>query len=415
MCDRSSPAVSSLLFSHPLTTFCFRHLQTQTNALRLSSLSFLLSSNKSQLYSLVLHGIAMTVCISRLLLGIFLFLGVLVWRGESLDVGASTSRRFSAPPSLVTKSNKKKLYVPERKLTPPFPDGPCGGELITLDPSVTFGIDVRLSGNTLLLPPRPIQVWLPPGYDPKRKYPALYCHDGQNAVSDEDSWTGRSWRLTGALTRLADHGLLESLPIVVLLSSMDGDLIPGIRRRHLEYGDVNIPFAQAHADFVALTVKPLIDARFATRPDKSFAIGSSLGCQAALHLNMRHPDKFHGAACMSPCFNPGTLASVAANGKILLRSKKIYLDIGGDLGNQTVPLFDIWDHATEKHAWNPGYFWLDTSLQPAVQSMCSLLEMAKVDYVFHEIPGGRHNERAWSLRIDKPLRYLLGKEKARSK
>lgn len=128
-----------------------------------------------------------------------------------------------------------------------------------------------------------------------------------------------------------------------------------------------------------------------------------------MHLNLRHADKFHGAACLSPCFSPGILASVAANGRELLRSKKIYLDIGGDFGDQTVPFFDFWDHTTEKHAWNPGYWWLDTSLQPAVQSMCRLLDNAQVDYIYQEIPGGRHNERAWSTRIDKPLQYLFGK------
>ena len=323
---------------------------------------------------------------------------------------ASSGRNGRLTTSLASRSrNRKQLYVPTRELTPPFPDGPCGGEIVTLDPSITFDIDVRLSGNTLMLPPRSIQVWLPPGYDEKKqKYPTLYCHDGQNAIIDAESWTGRSWRLTGALTRLADHGIVDILPIVVLIPSMDGDLVPGIRRRHLEYGDVNIPFAQAHADFVALTLKPLIDARFATDPTACFAIGSSLGGQAALHLNIRHPKSFHGAACLSPCFNPGILAAVAANGKETLRSKRIYMDIGGDLGDRTVPFFDFWDHTTEKHAWNPGYFWLDTSLQPAVQSMCRLLHNAQVDYSYLEIPGGRHNERAWSLRIDKPLRYLLG-------
>lgn len=357
----------------------------------------------------------MTLCTLCPLLVLFLFFGTRVQRAESLsDVRVPMRRRFPAtPPSLATTKksvNRRKLYIPQRQLAPPFPDGPCGGELVTLESSVTFDIDVRLSGNTLLLPPRPIQVWLPPGYNRQRDYPTLYCHDGQNAVSDDESWTGRSWRLTGALTRLWDHGLLESMPIVVLLPSMSGDLIPGIRRRHLEYGDVNLPFAQAHADFVALTVKPLIDARFATRSSASYAIGSSLGGQAALHLNMRHADKFHGAACISPCFSPGILASVAANGKRKLRSKKVFLDIGGDTGDQTVPLFDIWDHTTAKHAWNPGYFWLDTSLQPSVQSMRTLLEKAEIEHEYLEIPGGRHNERAWSLRIDKPLRYLLGKE-----
>lgn len=342
----------------------------------------------------------------------------LVRPGKSLSVrkfqpaSANEKRALdtSKDSSSSSRQRRQQLYIPQRVLTAPFPDGPCGGEIITLDPSITFDIDVRLSGNTMLLPPRDIQVWLPPGYNNNEKCPVLYCHDGQSVVSDADSWTGRSWRLMGALTRLADHGLLRlPLPIVVLLPCMEGDIFPGIRRRHLEYGDVNIPFAQAHCDFVAETVKPLIDARFATLPNESYAMGASMGGQAALHLNIRHSDKFQGAACLSPYFGSSMLATVAAQGKRTLSGKKIYLDIGGDVGQRTVPMFDLLDHATEKHAWNPGYFWLDTSLQPAVQSMGRLLERSNVDYEYHEIPGGRHNERAWSMRIDKPLRYLLGK------
>jgi enterochelin esterase-like enzyme len=332
-----------------------------------------------------------------------------------LSLDKKPKNNIQTSTATTTPAVNHKFYVPTRPLTPPFPDGPCGGQLVTLDPSFTFDVDVRLAGNTVLLPRRPIQVWLPPGYNPTstKKYPTLYCHDGQNAVSDAMSWTGRSWRLTGALTRLADHGMLpqDQLPIVVLLPSMDGDLIPGIRRRHLEYGDINLPFSQAHCDFVALTVKPLVDAQFATNPNATYAIGSSLGGQAALHLNLRHPDVFHGAACLSPCFQPGILAAVAESGATLLQSKKIYIDIGGDIKDQKVPWFDVWDHVTEQHSWNPGYFWLDTSLQAAAQSMQQHLQEAGIDHMYHMVPGGRHNERAWSLRIHNPLLYLWGTER----
>jgi enterochelin esterase-like enzyme len=210
---------------------------------------------------------------------------------------------------------------------------------------------------------------------------------------------------------LLDHGLLKDdlLPIVVLLPSTEGDFLPGIRRRHLEYGDINLPFSTAHADWVAQSVKPVVDRRFRTLAGATYAMGSSLGGQAALYLNIRHPDQFEGAACLSPCFHPGILAAVTDGQRTPLRGKKIYMDMGGDFGEDTVPLFDLLDHTTEKHAWNPGYWWLDTSLQPAVTSMCQRLDQADVDYAYQEIPGGRHNERAWSLRIDKPLRHLLGK------
>eukprot|EP00980_Cylindrotheca_fusiformis_P014792 scaffold4026_cov117-Cylindrotheca_fusiformis.AAC.27 len=303
----------------------------------------------------------------------------------------------------------------QRQLTPPFPNGPCGGEVITIPPEHTFGIDVNLAnvnlGGDLILPPRPIHVWLPPGYDTAdEKHPVLYCHDGQNALQDSWSWTGASWRMAGALTRLGDHGLIKGpLPIVVMLESASGDIFPGIRRRHLEYGDVNVFFAQAHADFVANTVKPLVDNQFRTNSTESYAIGSSLGGQASLHLLLRHPTLFCGAACMSPAFGPFILNEIRRQkrSQASLRNKRIYLDIGGDFGDSKVPLVDFMDHLTTQHWWNPGYFWLDTQLQRSVEAMTDALDKAGVEYCFRTIPGGRHNERAWAQRIDKPLLHLF--------
>jgi enterochelin esterase-like enzyme len=330
-----------------------------------------------------------------------------------------------------TRSNltpKPRRIIPQesrRELLPPFPNGLCGGTVVEIAADDTFGVDVNLAninvmGDMMLLP-RPIKIWLPPGYPYETSYgdnhlgghPVLYVHDGQNAIEDTESWTGASWRLTGALTRLADHQLLtprQPLPIVVLIPSAHGDLLlPGVRRRHLEYGDSNFPFSQAHADFVAQTVKPLVDNRFHTNPapDSTFAIGSSLGGQASMHLLLRHADKFGGAACLSPAFGPSILDQVRKSGHLLM-DKRIYLDIGGDLDEIRVPLIDVFDHMTSQHWWNPGYFWLDTQLQGQVMSMRQALDRVGVPYSFRQYPGGRHNERAWAQRIDVPLRYLFG-------
>lgn len=301
----------------------------------------------------------------------------------------------------------------------------------------------------MVLLPRTIRIWLPPGYDEDGEvgHPVLYVHDGQNAMEDNDSWTGASWRLTGALTRLADHQLIcsqkevtngdiqkdnqpaqsqdEKLPIVVLLPSAEGDWLPGVRRRHLEYGDMNLPFAQAHADFVANTVKPLVDNRFRTdpSPEHTFCMGSSLGGQASLHLLLRHPDKFGGAACLSPAFGPTILDYVASpKGRDILKAgkKKLYFDIGGDMDDSKssdfvrVSPIDVLDHLTPVHGWNPGYFWLDTQLQGQVTAMQKVLDRAGINYEYRQYPGGRHNERAWAQRIDKPLLHLFSNGKIKN-
>jgi len=322
--------------------------------------------------------------------------------------------------SILLRRQRRKQFMasPPRPLQPPFPNGKCGGTLVTIPPEDTFGIDPIL--NSILLPPRPIQVWLPPTYDGSKEqtYPVLYCHDGQNAVEDGSSWTGSSWRLTGALTRLAERNLLHSVPIVVLLPSADGDLLPGLKRRHAEYGDTANAVAQAHADFVVQTVKPLIDAKFRTCPksESTCAIGTSLGGQASLHLLLRHPQIFGGAACLSPAFQPATIASVVTagsflnqNSKDILSNKKLYLDNGGDVEEEKVPFFDVMDHLSNQHWWNPGYWWLDTQLQFGTDAMRAALDQVGAKYVYHREPGARHNERAWAQRIYRPLLHLYGK------
>jgi len=292
-------------------------------------------------------------------------------------------------------------------------DTNIGGTIVTLSSDITYKkVDTNIGG--VLLPPRDINVWLPPRYDEytyaKKKFPVLYCHDGQNAFEDSWSWTGASWRLAGALTRLKERDLIRDIPIVVMLPSAEDDLVPGVRRRHLEYGDMGQMFAEAHADFVAHIVKPLVDSMFCTLTDKmhTYTIGTSLGGQASFHLLLRHPELFGGAACLSPAFQPATLAAVVAASNQSLRKNRIYLDVGGDVKKKKVPFLDIMDHVTSQHWWNPGYFWLDTQLQPGVDAMRMALDLAGVEYAYHKAPGGRHNERAWAHRIHLPLLHLYG-------
>jgi enterochelin esterase-like enzyme len=179
-----------------------------------------------------------------------------------------------------------------------------------------------------------------------------------------------------------------------------------MRRRHLEYADRG-PFAEAHASFLAETVVPLVENRFRTSGERH-VLGSSLGGQASMQLMLKYPHLFDGVACLSPYFQSGTLELVPLVAE-KLRSKRIYLDIGGNLDDREVPWLDLMDHMTPENWWNPGYWWLDTQLQPAVESMKEVLETAGIPFYLHQEPGGRHNERAWAQRIDLPLLHLFGK------
>ena len=154
---------------------------------------------------------------------------------------------------------QRKLETPTRALQAPFPDGLNGGNLITLparkhylkqkNSSTNLGTDLA---DSFILPPRDVKVWTPPQYnDPKYgnvRYPVLYVHDGQNAMQDSSSWTGYSWRLAGALTRMAERKQLKtnehSFPPIVVMIPCATDRLAFVPRRHLEYGDISTTFSQ---------------------------------------------------------------------------------------------------------------------------------------------------------------------------
>eukprot|EP00956_Cyclotella_meneghiniana_P018419 scaffold30636_cov100-Cyclotella_meneghiniana.AAC.8 len=305
--------------------------------------------------------------------------------------------------------------------TPPFPDGPCSGRIVTIPGDTLYNKQKQQANNSILdtilksnpflpssssagLPKRDINVWLPREYDEmeyqKENFPILYCHDGQNAMSDAESWTGKSWRLTGAISRLHEHSLLRipTPPIIVLLPCGKGITnFPLPNQRHAEYGDIMEPYSIIHGDFVAHVLHPHITSNFrvAMGPEHTFAIGSSLGGQASLQLILRYPHIFGGAACLSPCFQAGTIAATWANlvqeprdSVKSLHSKILYIDNGGDTEETRVPVFDVMDHFTLNDQWlNPGFWWLDTQLQPTVDAVRWALERGGVDFCYKKFPG----------------------------
>jgi len=258
----------------------------------------------------------------------------------------------------------------------------------------------------VLLPDRGIRVWLPPGYDDdalrQKRLPTLYVHDGEGIMRKGPN----TWGLDGTLSRLIAAGEVEA-PIVVMIDSTGQDGLnagpaPIVRRRWLEYGGYPL-LGERYLSFVADELKPAIDRRFRTlaAPEHTHTMGSSMGGLCAFLSVWERPDVFGGAACLSPVFQAPLLADVALNGGRRLKGTRLYIDNGGDTPERKVPIVDLDDGP------DPGWWWLDTNLQPGVDAMCAALTLQRVDFSYFREPGGRHNERAWGARCERPLRHLL--------
>ena len=238
---------------------------------------------------------------------------------------------------------------------------------------------------------RDIIVWLPPDYEdnPKKRYPVLYMHDGQNLMDKATAYSGEEWRVDEAAQQLVQAGDVEPIIIVGIYNTED---------RFAEYTQVKDTgeFAQhgggnadAYGRFIVEELKPMIDRTFRTKedPETTGLAGSSLGGLVTMYLGVKYPNVFRRLAVVSP-------SVFWANKDIVTRVKalkkkqplKIWMDIGTEesKGSQeTVDDARLLRDTLVAEGWVAGK-----------------------DLKYVEVAGAVHSESAWADRIDDVLKYL---------
>ncbi|WP_143080060.1 alpha/beta hydrolase-fold protein [Hymenobacter arizonensis] len=151
---------------------------------------------------------------------------------------------------------------------------------------------------------RRVLVYLPADYSakPQKRYPVLYMHDGQNVFDDATSYSGE-WGVDETLDSLRATG---QDPVSCIVVAVDNDS----QHRSDEY----IPWrnaeikaggqGSAYVDFLALTLKPYIDAKYRTRPDAAHTgiAGSSLGGLISVYAALKYPRVYGRVGAFSPAF-----------------------------------------------------------------------------------------------------------------
>jgi len=246
---------------------------------------------------------------------------------------------------------------------------------------------------------RSLVIYLPRGaLDEEGRYPVVYMHDGQNLFNPNPGFV--TWDAGGTIDQLIDANLIE--PIIVVG-------IENTSERIFEYTHVADDISEScdgseivggggafYGDFIAFELKPLIDAAYPTRRERTSTavLGSSLGGLISFHIGYTHSDVFGLVGGMSStlfwggiCLDNTRMYDIAtAAGKL---DARIYLDSGGP--GSSDPDQDNWG-ATEE-------FKLLLERQGYVHG---------VDLRHWWEPGAPHSERAWGARLDKPLLFWFG-------
>ncbi len=264
---------------------------------------------------------------------------------------------------------------------------------------------------------RNVDVWLPEGYDPSKKYAVLYMHDGQMLFDSTMTWNKQCWRVDETMTALLNEGKIPPTIVVGIwnggitrhtdyfpqkpfdgLVQSDKDKITKELQEKGRTTEVFQPRSDNYLRFLVEELKPFIDKKYSTYTDRAHTAigGSSMGGLISLYAICEYPKVFGRAAGLSTHWpgifsvegNPFILAHLAYLRKNLPAPKthRIYLD-GGD--QELDALYPPLLLEVETVLRGKGY--RDKNGRAIV------------------IKGTGHSERAWSKRLDEIMTYLLGR------
>jgi predicted alpha/beta superfamily hydrolase len=250
---------------------------------------------------------------------------------------------------------------------------------------------------------RHVDVWLPLGYDDRAApHPVLYMHDGQNLFDPALSYGGEGWEIDTAIEALVQTVTIHA-PIVVGVWNTPlrwpEHLIPAPfeaadnsaeLRAAFEAEHGSPPMGDAYLRFLVRELKPFIDGRYRTQPDRehTFIMGSSMGGLISIAALCSYPEVFGGAGCLSTHW-------VATDGILV------------DYLPQMLP-----QPGAQRIYFDHGTITLDAQYPPYQARVDAIMRTACYtegqDWITRIFEGADHSERAWRERAHIPLTFLFG-------
>ena len=251
---------------------------------------------------------------------------------------------------------------------------------------------------------RPIYVWLPPNFDPKKKHDLLIMHDGQNLFDGTKTWNGQEWELDEWAAKLISENELSSFIIVGIHNSGKNrwndyfpensyDFVSDIKFLGKNKPPLN---ANLYLKYIVNEVIPYTRSKY-LKSSKDFKIiigGSSMGGLISMYAAFEYPEIFDGAICMSTHWPgayvidenplPDAIFNYMEKNIPISKNKRFYFDYG--------------DKGLDKHY--PQY-------SKTLDSIFTQNGYSNQNYRNMYFKNESHNEEAWSKRVNIPLKFIF--------
>ncbi|WP_288375549.1 alpha/beta hydrolase-fold protein [uncultured Chryseobacterium sp.] len=285
-------------------------------------------------------------------------------------------------------------------------------------PKVSSGKVERINFASQYVSSRNVDVWLPEGYSPSKKYSVLYMHDGQMLYDPEMTWNHQAWDVDDTMAKLIKEKTVQNVIVVGIWNDQKlrhSDYFPQkpfetltqaqkdtVRRQLRTAGRAENfnPNSDNYLKFLVKELKPYIDKKYAVHKDRkhTFVAGSSMGGLISLYAICEYPDIFGGAACISTHW-PGTFT---LKNNPFPEAMLTYLQNNIPGSRNHLLYFDTGDQTLD-------------AMYPVIQKKADQI-MQKAGYSDQQwktlyFPGEDHSEKAWSKRLYQPLQFLLTAQK----
>jgi predicted alpha/beta superfamily hydrolase len=263
---------------------------------------------------------------------------------------------------------------------------------------------------------RNVDVWLPNGYTPTKKYAVLYMHDGAMLFDSSITWTKTAWEVDEVLTKLKTENKIRDVIVVgiwnaglerhrdycpqkpyeTLTEAQQDSMQKAKRQEGTSVFNNYKPRSDGYLKFIVKELKPFIDKTYSTLIERknTFIAGSSMGGLISIYAICEYPKIFGGAACLSTHWPvlftmknnpmPDAIFNYMKNNLPDPKTHKIYFDYGT---------------ATLDSLYAP--------LQKQVDVLMKARGYTSKNWETKEFPGANHSETAWHKRLDIPMIFLL--------
>jgi enterochelin esterase-like enzyme len=240
-----------------------------------------------------------------------------------------------------------------------------------------------------------VNVYTPPNYSSKKKYPVLYLLHGKDG--NQNSWMNGFLGISAVKIHQKADKLIKDHkiePLIIVSPQIDNSYGVNSSSETKEYKDYS---KGMYEDYIVRDLIPYIDKKYSTQPTREhrYIGGLSMGGFAAIHIGFLHPDLFSKIGGHSPALRKNPTSGTNISWLFPSETERLQRDPLYMAKNLKLDELQIYlDNGDKDHEW----------LIEGNEILLEILKQKGIE-VQYSVNSGGHDYKYWGSQADKYLKF----------